>query len=58
MGTMHPEQEHTDTLGISCSIQRPTELFEYERKSILTRSVTIKLKTTLIDQIYPQGLVA
>ena len=32
---MHPVQEHTNTLGIDCSIQRPTEyIYKYQRNSI------------------------
>ena len=41
METMHPVQEHTNTLGIDCSEQRPTEyIYKYERNSIPTQSVS------------------
>ena len=42
---MHPVQEHINTPGIDCSIQRLTECIEYERRnSYPTQSVTIKLR--------------
>ena len=47
-GTMHHAQEHTH-LGIDYSIQRPIKyIYEHERNSFLTQSVTIKLN---FDQI-------
>ena len=52
---MHPVQEHINTLGIDCSIQRLTEYInEYERNSFPTQNVTIKLrhhKSTPAQQI-------
>ena len=47
-GTMHSVQEHVNTLVIDCSIQRLTEyIYEYERNSFLTQSVTITLKNNI-----------
>ena len=37
--------KNTNTPGIDCSIQRPTEyIYEYEKNSIPTLSLTIKLR--------------
>ena len=55
---MHPVQEHVNTLWIDCAIQRLTEyIYEYERNSFPTRSVTVKLrqhKSTPAQQILRQ----
>ena len=42
---MHPVQEDVNTPGIDCLIQRLTEyIYEYERNSFPTQSVTIELR--------------
>ena len=43
MATIHPIQEHVNTLGIDWSIQRLTEyIYEYERNSFPAQSVRVK----------------
>ena len=50
---MHPVEEHENTLGIDCSIQRLTEYInEYEKNNFPTQNVTINLRHKLIPNLY------
>ena len=48
---MHPVQEHTNTLGIDCSIQRPTEYIHVNTKGTVFQPRVLQLDLDNIKQL-------